>query len=92
MDEFQKAFEKSLNSVKNPIGREFYRRAMAVVRRNNGSGFAIKRGQAEFEAWSKYFDRLHWRPYAMVLAAHNPNQEITMPTQWPEWFETVRAA
>jgi hypothetical protein len=92
MEDFQKAFEKSLAQIKNPIAREFYRRAMEVVRSNGGSGFVIKHGQAEFEAWSKYFDRLGWRPHAMKLSAHNPKQEITMPTQWPEWFDTAKAA
>lgn len=53
---------------------------------------AIKAGEPEFEAWGKYFERtIGAYPLAFAMAAGDPNRSFTVPTQWPEWFDTAAA-
>jgi hypothetical protein len=53
---------------------------------------AIKSGDPEFAAWGDYFDRtLGERPLAFRMAIDDPKRGFTVPTQWPEWFDTKAA-
>jgi hypothetical protein len=48
----------------------------------------------EYEAWARYFDiHLRWRPYVMSMVEAGQSQGLTLPAQWPEWFDpSYRAA
>ena len=54
----------------------------------------IKPGTNEWQAWERYFrNRLGFYPWAMwhVEQAHRMDRKdsaMTVPTQWPEWFDT----
>lgn len=87
----EKEWQKTLQAIKNPTARAFFTKAKPLVQASGG--FAMKRGSPEFEAWAEYFRKIGWAPFAMKLAASGPNQdaEVTMPTQWPQWFDTSAA-
>lgn len=53
---------------------------------------AINQGDPEFAAWGDYFDRtIGARPVAFQMALSDPKRSFTVPTQWPEWFDTTAA-
>ena len=58
----------------------------------------IKPGTQEWMAWERYFtEHLAFRPWAMrhVASAHlteNTGSAMTVPAQWPEWFDTSYSA
>lgn len=43
----------------------------------------------EFRAWDRYFRERWggWRPYVMHLCETKQSDLVTMPAQWPEWFD-----
>lgn len=48
----------------------------------------IKLGTPEFNAWMRYFDEhLRWRPWIFKALVGGQKQTMTVPTQWPEWFD-----
>lgn len=48
----------------------------------------ISRGTPEFEAWAKYFqEHLRWEPWSLKAARTGSIQAMTVPAQWPEWFD-----
>jgi hypothetical protein len=51
--------------------------------------FAIRPGMLEFEKWSAYFARQYGQqPWEMRAAVNDPSRWVTVPAQWPEWFDT----
>jgi len=54
----------------------------------------IKPGTAEWGAWERYFiGYLGFRPWMMGYVDWNHHEgrtdkAMTVPTQWPEWFDT----
>ncbi len=56
----------------------------------DGSGVPVIRlGTDEYEAWASYFqDHLQWKPWALGALQQQKIQEMTVPAQWPEWFDT----
>jgi hypothetical protein len=79
-----------LQKLKNPKAREFYQRAEEQIR-SAGAGFVISHGMPEFAAWAQYFNRLGWCPFGMAVAMRDTTKQVTMPTQWPQWFDTDAA-
>jgi hypothetical protein len=55
--------------------------------------YVIRLGTDEFNAWADYFDRIVGRrPATMKMALNSPaHVGITMPTQWPQWFDSASA-
>lgn len=48
----------------------------------------IKPGSPEWEAWDRYFrGHLGFHPYAMQRVLSGQQQSMTVPAQWPEWFD-----
>jgi hypothetical protein len=46
-------------------------------------------GTPEFEAWLRYFDNhLRWRPVTFKMFIADRGKGFTVPTQWPEWFDS----
>lgn len=84
-------WKKTLDRLKNPKAREFFTKGKEFVQKTGG--VAVKVGTDEFEAWQRYFDRIGWTPFVMELAERGQTQEqsVTMPTQWPEWFDSGAA-
>lgn len=81
---------ESLQKIKNPKAREFYHRADEKIR-EAGAGFVISHGMPEFAAWAQYFNRQGWLPFGMEIALRDTTKQVTMPTRWPEWFDTSAA-
>jgi hypothetical protein len=49
----------------------------------------IKLGSAEWQAWERYFiEHLGFEPFAMKRARAEEGREMTVPAQWPEWFDS----
>lgn len=48
----------------------------------------IRPGTPEWVAWERYFDKqLGWRPWIFKAVTRGEKQLMTVPTQWPEWFD-----
>jgi hypothetical protein len=55
----------------------------------------IRLGSAEWQAWERYFrEYLGFEPVVMKRINIDQNKEkaMTVPTQWPEWFDSEYAA
>lgn len=81
--------ELDLNEIPHLGLREFFRKGLEM----KGTWYSVKPGTDEFNAWADYFDRVVGaRPLTMKAAAAQPNHPpITMPTQWPQWFDSSYA-
>lgn len=48
----------------------------------------IKPDSAEWNAWERYFlEHLGFEPLAMKRVRWGMQQSMTVPSQWPEWFD-----
>ena len=65
----------------------FWRKAFAFVREHQTDWVLIAANSPEHEAWAKYFRDRNWEPFAMKQLRLRLCERITMPAQWPEWFE-----
>jgi hypothetical protein len=46
-------------------------------------------GTPEWIAWQRYFDgHLRWQPWIFKAIASGQKTQMTVPTQWPEWFDS----
>lgn len=53
----------------------------------------IQLGTPECEAWATYFAKhLRWKPWALRALQAGNIQGMTVPAQWPEWFDTSYSA
>lgn len=49
----------------------------------------IKPVTPEWTAWERYFDtHLRWRPAIFNAVLAGRKAVMTVPTQWPEWFDS----
>src|SRR4051812_41746757 len=49
----------------------------------------IEPGKPEWQAWERYFkDRLGFEPWAMKAVRTERIKAMTVPAQWPEWFDS----
>src|SRR3990167_5766566 len=49
-------------------------------------------GSPECAAWERYFSQhLGWQPWAFKALKSERIQAMTVPTQWPEWFDGTYA-
>ena len=82
---------ENYSKIQNPKLREFYEKGQAYIAKMKGSGsspsFAISPGGPEWASWMRYFDWLGARPYALKLVEWGQLPSITVPAQWPEWFD-----
>lgn len=69
--------------------QDFWRRAFQFVEDRQTEWFMVKPGSKQYEAWREYFRARGWRPFAIRMLEQGTVKEITMPTEWPEWFESV---
>lgn len=67
-------------------------RAMAFIQREGTDKNklpTISPGSPEFAAWERYFqDHLGFRPWALKAVKWGEIEKMTVPAQWPEWFDT----
>lgn len=74
-----------------PISREtFWARGLMMIQSMfpEGNAPVIWPGSPEFDAWRTYFlDHLHWRPWAFEATRKGDILGMTVPAQWPEWFD-----
>ena len=74
-----------------PITREtFFARGLEmIVSMYPESAPTIARGSPECEAWAKYFaGYLGWEPWGLRAVLSGEIHQMTVPAQWPEWFDT----
>ena len=80
-------------TIKNPKAKAFFEKAQAHIAKKplNQDGervvATIKLGQPEFAAWEVYFRRQGFMPAVMEMARMDRNREVTVPEQWPDWFD-----
>lgn len=74
-----------------PITLKTYgQRALEYARASGQAIFpTISPGMPEFTAWERYFrNHLGGVPYAFQMALEGKIKAMTVPTQWPEWFDS----
>lgn len=82
------------SSQAEPItGQNYNERVIAYAasaKGMNGNKFpTIKYGSPEYKVWGRYFrDHLRWVPWAYARLEREEGKEMTVPTQWPEWFDS----
>lgn len=67
--------------------RQFRDRAIAYVAKHGTEYAVIKKDTPEAEAWTAYFRWLDYDPWAMRALKSGRIESMTVPTQWPEWFD-----
>lgn len=84
--------EMPISAQPNPKAAEFYRQAAAFVKQAKLSGKTsltpIKRDSDEFRAWEDYFRVQGWEPVAFEMVRRKALPSVTVPAQWPQWFDT----
>jgi hypothetical protein len=92
----EEAWKASLAKIKNPVARRFYEQGRAFIRQNGGAAYELEAGTEEHKAWAKYFAALGWAPtiFSEMQQAvkDGAKRSMTVPSQWPEWFEGQIAA
>lgn len=89
-------WKATLAKIKNPVARRFYEQGRAFIRQNGGAAFELEAGTEEHKAWAKYFAALGWAPTIFgemqQAVKDGAKRSMTVPSQWPEWFEGQIAA
>lgn len=78
--------------IEHPALKEFFEKAMEHISRTKAP-CSIQLGEPEFAAWVDYFDRVVGkRPIALIACMGDKDRALTVPTKWPEWFDSRAAA
>ncbi len=88
---FQPRQKPQLVTGSEPITATNYdQRVLLFAHSSSISEFpVISPGMPEWFAWERYFDRhLNWRPWIFKAVTRGEKQGMTVPTQWPEWFDS----
>lgn len=78
----------------DPITRKnYFDRAQAFVeglpKESRKSLPTITDASPNFAAWRQYFERhLGWTPWVLKLVLMQPGRQMTVPTEWPSWFDS----
>jgi hypothetical protein len=79
-----------------PKAQEFWRAAQNFVKANQTEWQRIAPGTDEFGAWVRYFQSKEWEPFGLRQIRVGTIAGLTVPSQWPEWFDKeyadIRAA
>ncbi len=71
----------------------FWHRATQFAADNPGDRPTIAPGTEEWSEWERYFqNHLRWEPWALVAARTGKIPAMTVPTQWPQWFDSSFSA
>ncbi len=83
-----------LASQKTITAQNFGAKALQYAKGSGEIEFpTISLGSPACVAWGKYFDLyLKGRPWAYRALIAGTIKEMTVPTQWPEWFDPAYAA
>lgn len=85
-------WDRVVSKSPNEATRDFYRRGAERIAANQGMGFELKPSTPEWLAWMQYFAKrgiMVKNAVAMVVRGERPS--MTVPTQWPEWFDIKEA-
>jgi hypothetical protein len=91
LTQFRQKAKPTVQPGHEPISRANYNARALKFYQTSGLSEAptIQPETPEFNAWLRYFDdHLGWRPYALRLFIDGRAKAFTVPTQWPEWFDT----
>lgn len=68
----------------------FWERGQAMIAQMYpGNAPTIRLGDPEYEAWATYFQKyLRWQPSCLKALQQRNLHSMTVPAQWPEWFDT----
>lgn len=71
-----------------PVTRKnFFEKGKACIELNS-SACAAKCGSEEHKAWATYFrDHLGWTPVFLKMLEAGVIEAMTVPAQWPQWFD-----
>ena len=70
-----------------PKAQAFYRKSNAFRIEKKTELVWVEAGSRQFEAWREYFRKQGWRPFAIRMIEEGKLTRITMPTEFPEWFD-----
>lgn len=86
----------STEKIQNPTMKRFFEDGLAFIAKGSLTGkspaFPVKFGTAEWAAWEQYFRDLRAEPYQMKMVRWKQMETMTMPAQWPQWFDSHWAA
>ena len=71
--------------------QNFFERGLLYIQANCEPGKVptAALGTAECDAWARYFrNHLGWEPWMLTAVERHNIPSMTLPTQWPEWFDT----
>lgn len=71
----------------SPKPQAFWRAAQEFVVRS-GQWAWIEAGTPKCRAWEQYFQNRGWKPFAIKQIEKKLITGMTMPTEWPEWFDS----
>ncbi len=70
-----------------PKAQAFYRKANAFRTEKRTELVWVEAGSKQFDAWREYFRKQGWKPFAIRMVEQGSLRRITMPTEFPEWFD-----
>ena len=87
-------FSEKIRKMEADYGKramEFTKNQLKIQDRNTKDQIfqAIEQGTTEWQSWEKYFkEYLGFEPLAMRRTRYNEQRSMTVPAQWPEWFDS----
>jgi hypothetical protein len=82
---------KLTKKIENPAMKAFFDEALAWIQREKAAGkepASIELGSPQWAAWRAYLvERTGAVPAVMRMAEKNGSGTMTMPTEWPHWFD-----
>ncbi len=72
--------------------QQFWREAFQFVQNKQTEWAWVEPGTEQFASWVRYFDWKGWQPFALRQISKKAIFGMTMPTEWPEWFDASFAA
>lgn len=74
--------------IQHPGLRDYSLKALEALEAGKLTLHAVSPGTPEWDAWEEYFNRqIGQEPAVMKLVRSGGVQSMTVPAQWPEWFD-----
>lgn len=77
--------------IRNVAMKAFFEEALAWIQRETSAGktaATVEFGTPQWQAWKVYLlERTGALPAAMKMVENSETGTVTMPTEWPHWFD-----